>query len=149
MSSINYLGFIREFRVDYEYIVLSKQGQIIMYSKSLYDKLIKDHKYYDSSNNYIHFLCKEYLDELEHVYDIDYEISHLSLKDSKLEKYGFFLLHFGLNKQIEDHLKSDKKNNKNLQQNKEDNQLQYTIKSTGIPQMLMRLISKREEIKRQ
>lgn len=141
MTSINYLGYLREYRINYDFIVMTLQGQIILYSRGIFDALIKDHRNYDSTNNYIQFLCKEYLDEIEYIYDSAYEISDLSQRDSKLSKYGYFMIHLGLSKQIEDFLKSDKKGTSH-----KDNEIKNI--ESAVPQTLMKLISKREEIKR-
>lgn len=144
IKSIYYYGFLREHNVDYEYIVLSKQGEIILYSKGIYEILIKDFKSNDNYN-YIQFICREYLDELENIFDSEYEISDLSQKDTFLEKYGFFRLNFGINKQIDDCLKSEMRNTK---ENHKENEVLYNHYREGnLPQVMMKIISRREDIK--
>ena len=149
INSINYLGFIRSIKTNYEYIVLSKQGEIILYSKGLYEKLFKDYKIINSNYFYIHFFCKEYLDEIHQIYESYYEINDLSQDNYLSDKHGYFILNFGINKTINNLIKSDKKQTKSYNFNNDYMSDNGDNKETEerLPNLLLKLNNKKADIK--
>ena len=90
---------------------------------SLYSRLYSNLKTFDLSKNYIHFYCREYLNELSFINDENYELSNLALKNKKCKKnnmknknYGYFMLHFGINKHVINYFKEELKQGRDTNQ---------------------------------
>lgn len=116
-ETIQYASFIREITLDYDFILTNDQGRIEMLSKNvvknlkLNTNLINSIDYY-----YIHFICKEYFNEIMLLTQDDYQISSLLTKSRDVfgkedkKEYKYQLLHLKSDSFIDMTLKEFKKN---------------------------------------
>eukprot|EP00340_Litonotus_pictus_P011606 CAMPEP_0170536924 /NCGR_PEP_ID=MMETSP0209-20121228/102421_1 /TAXON_ID=665100 ORGANISM="Litonotus pictus, Strain P1" /NCGR_SAMPLE_ID=MMETSP0209 /ASSEMBLY_ACC=CAM_ASM_000301 /LENGTH=1124 /DNA_ID=CAMNT_0010838347 /DNA_START=2178 /DNA_END=5552 /DNA_ORIENTATION=- len=119
-ENIQYASFIRETTLDYDFVITNDQGKIEMVSKSiaksvrLNTTLINSIDYY-----YIHFICKEYLSEINLLTHPDYTISELNSKHvfssgkDERKNFKYNLLHLKPDPFIDQTLKEFKKNESN------------------------------------
>jgi len=114
-SNIFYVGFMREFNVNYDFIITTPKGKIEMISKGVFTSLINPHLF-NSLDYYIHFLCKEYLDEINQIFEMHYTISDFSNPNHTSQKYNYSLLHLQKEANIERILIDFKKNDNTNQQ---------------------------------
>ena len=101
-------SLIRDYPIDYEFILTNRTGKIEMISRNLYRALISDHSLFNSVDYYIHFLCKEYLNEIVHLTIPTYEITDFTNNISLAGKYRYTLLHFKSDTSIENIVKEVK-----------------------------------------
>ena len=120
-SNIFYVGFIREYDVDYDFIITTPNGKIEMISKGVFSKLINPHLF-NFLDYYIHFLCREYLNEINQIFHPSYVISDFSNTKNIIQKFKYSVLHFQKEVNIEKILSDFKKNDKNNQQGSDSSQ---------------------------
>ena len=133
-SNVQYAAFIRERIIDYDFVLTNPQGKIEMISKNLVNTLKLNISLINSVDcYYLHYICKEYLDEISNINLQDYSITDFSKKDDK-QSFKYFLLHFKFDPQVDISLKEFKKN---------ENSTNTTTKNTP----LIKIKAKKELIK--
>jgi len=108
-SNIFCTSLIRDFQIEYDFILTNRQGKIEMMSKNLFGLLINNLNLFNSVDYYIHYICKEYLDELSNLHKTNYEVTDFTENISLEDKYRYTLLHFKYDVIVENILRDFKK----------------------------------------
>lgn len=112
VNNISYIGFLREIEISYEFLVVNKNGNVLFYSKKIYETLIKQLQNVNNSQelNYFQFFCREFFYEIESKNGEHYEIKP---KINPNIDSQYFITHLGLHNKIVRYFKQEKKKNNN------------------------------------
>ena len=113
-----YVAVMREIPIDHDFILTSETGKIEILSKGIFSILFNNYSVslLTSIDFYIHFICKEYFEEMANIFNIDYKLTNFLYSKKKIRDYKYVLMHFKNDSNIENILKEFKKN-ENLQSN--------------------------------
>lgn len=108
-ETIQYAAFMNEIIIDNDFIICDNKGKIEMMSKNLSKQLQVNLSLINNVDNYyIHYICKEFLQEIDDINNLDYKIFEDKLKGKK--RYKYFLLHFKTDSLIDKIIKDSKRN---------------------------------------